>query len=319
MKNQSLEHLVTFPDGVTIILDKVNKSGPLGTSAVVSLFVDCLRTLNEASSAQSSRELFCEVVALLDYFYSTRGRFSVAVENSFQPLRAKLHAFNQDREIENLQELLSDWVGGVQKDRQDRLSMLNSKGARHLLGSDKVFLYDYSSTVMGVINELMKHTSTLEVIVSESRTADGGKPIVEEAIRIGCDISYIPDAAISQVMEGCDVVLVGVETVFPSGTFTNTVGTLGVAICAQYFGVPFMPVTETLKASSDMNENFDYSGVQKDLVDLLNNNLELNKERVVTNYPAIELIPGTLVNAYITEYGNLKPDEFCDIAQLNES
>ena len=80
-----------------------------------------------------------------------------------------------------------------------------------------------------------------------------------------------------------------------------------------------MPATETLKASNDMDENFDYGGVQKDLVDLLNNNWELNKERVVTNYPAIELIPGTLVTAYITEYGNVKPDEFCDIAQLNES
>ena len=91
MKNQSLEQFVSFPDGVRVILDKVNKSGPLGTSAVVSLFVDCLLTLTEDSSAQSSRELFCEVVDLLDYFHSTRGQYSVAVENSFQPLTAKLH------------------------------------------------------------------------------------------------------------------------------------------------------------------------------------------------------------------------------------
>lgn len=318
MKNQSLEQFVSFPDGVRVILDKVNKSGPLGTSAVVSLFVDCLLTLTEDSSAQSSRELFCEVVDLLDYFHSTRGQYSVAVENSFRPLRARLHDFNQNREVQVLQELLSDWVSVVQKDRHRRLSMLNSKGARHLLGSEKVFLYDYSSTVMGVVYELMKHTSTLEVIVSESRTADGGKPIVEEAIKIGCDVSYIPDAAISQVMKGCDVVLVGVETVFPSGAFTNTVGTLGVAICAQYYGVPFMPATETLKASNDMDENLDYGSVQKDLVDLLNNNWELNKERVVTCYPAIELIPATLVTSYITEHGNINPDEFCDVAQQNE-
>ena len=171
---------------------------------------------------------------------------------------------------------------------------------------------------MGVVYELMKHTSTLEVIVSESRTADGGKPIVEEAIKIGCEVSYIPDTAISHVMKDCDVVLVGVETVFPSGSFTNTVGTLGVAICAQYFGVPFMPVTETLKASNDMDENLDYGSVEKDLVDLLNNNWEFNKERVVTCYPAIELISGTLVTSYITEHGNINPDEFCDMAQLNE-
>ncbi|HCU81116.1 MAG TPA: hypothetical protein DGN60_08140 [Chloroflexi bacterium] len=318
MENQSLEQFVSFPDGVRVILDKVNKSGPLGTSAVVGLFVDCLLALTEDSSAQSSRELFCEVVDLMDYFDSTRGRYSVAVENSFRSLRARLNDFNQSREVQVLQELLSGWVNVVQKDRQRRLSMLNSKGARHLLGSEKVFLYDYSSTVMGVVYELMKHTSTLEVIVSESRTADGGKPIVEEAIKIGCDVSYIPDAAISQVMKGCNVVLVGVETVFPSGAFTNTVGTLGVAICAQYFGVPFVPVTETLKASNDMDENLDYGSVQKDLVDLLNNNWEFNKERVVTCYPAIELIPGALVTSYITEHGNINPDEFCDMAQLNE-
>ncbi|GIS67944.1 MAG: hypothetical protein CM1200mP6_10120 [Anaerolineaceae bacterium] len=39
-------------------------------------------------------------------------------------------------------------------------------------------------------------------------------------------------------------------------------------MCSVLWRFPFMPVTETLKASNKMDENLDYGSVEKDLVDL---------------------------------------------------
>lgn len=324
MTKLNIPHSVIYeryklPEGTKRILHKIANSSPLGTSIVMNLFAEALRTLAEESSATSGRELINQGVALLNYFEHTRGQYTAAVDNCFRPCHRKLTRIENETTA-NVRRVLLTCAQRLQEERIVRIKALFVRAAKHLSGARRLLLYDYSSTVMGITRELLRQQHNLELVVSESRTADGGRPIVEEASKMGCTVRYIPDAAIAQVIQDCDGVLVGVETVFPDGSFSNTVGTLGVAIHAEHFEIPFLPATESVKASPNRDHEHDNIEMKKDMTTLLTTSLvHPENVRIDTSYPAIEIVPGELVTTYLTEHGALGPAEVWAVARGPET
>jgi methylthioribose-1-phosphate isomerase len=78
--------------------------------------------------------------------------------------------------------------------------------------------------------------------------ADETRPLLQgarltafELQQAGVDVTLIMDSAAASVMSQglVDVVIVGTDRVAANGDFANKIGTLGLAIAAQYYGIPF--------------------------------------------------------------------------------
>lgn len=299
--------LSSFPPPVRQLMEAIECSGPLGTSTVIGMYGRALEMLAVDSTARSGRELAEQALNLIGYFLKTRGRFTVAVANSFAALRIQLDGMRAgDRNVEEVSLALRDFHRGLVSDRQDRLDAIAAAGANELSGADSLLLYDYSSTVFKVVAALAKENGNLLLVVPESRTCDGGLPILRHGKELACRQWLVPDAALAFAMPKCDAVLVGVETFFRDGSFTNTVGSLTTAIVANHFAVPFYAVTDLSKA--DHGGSRDAQPMRTFDEPLAGHSELLDGDRIGTTYPPLEKTPGNLVTAYITEKGVVRPD-----------
>lgn len=79
-----------------------------------------------------------------------------------------------------------------------------------------------------------------EVIVAESRPGREGVDVAETLAQDALDVSLIPDAAIAPALaqRSIEAVLVGADTIRPSGSVVNKVGTRGAALAARREDVP---------------------------------------------------------------------------------
>lgn len=200
---------------------------------------------------------------------------------------------------------LLDFSRRLESDRHDRLNAIATAGAAQLAEAESLLLYDYSSTVFKVIAALVKGNENLKLVVPESRACDGGLPILRQGLELACRLWLIPDVSLALAMPRCDAVLVGVETFFSDGSFTNTVGSLTTAIVASHFAVPFYAVTDLTKAdlagSREAQPQQTFSeplAGQRELIDV---------DRIETTYSPLERVPARLVTAYVTEKGFVEP------------
>ena len=299
--------LSSFPPPVRQLMEVIERSSPLGTSAVIGMYGRALEMLAVESTAKSGGELAEQALVLISYFLKTRGRFTVAVANSFAALRTQLDEMRAGAcNVEEVSLALRDFHRGLASDRQERLDAITAAGANELSGADSLLLYDYSSTVFKVVAGLAKENGNLQLVVPESRTCDGGLPILRHGKELACRQWLVPDAALAFAMPRCDAVLVGVETFFRDGSFTNTVGSLTTAIVANHFSVPFLAVTDLSKA--DHAGNRDAQPERTFREPLAGHSELLDGDRIGTTYPPLEKTPGDLVTAYITERGILRPE-----------
>jgi len=307
MKTSSRDpQLASLPASVHQRLVLIEGSGPLGTSAVIGAFGEALELLAADSEAVSAADLADQALSLAEYYMRTRGRFSVAVENCFSPLRSKLISLQAIAgRIEEVRNLLRSFSREQEKARKERQRAVAAEGAEHLSGTTSLLLYDHSSTVMNVVTALVQAGGELTLVVPESRTCAGFLPILRRGAELQCGLRLIPDAALAHAMPFCDTVLVGVETFFADGSFSNTVGTLTTAIVAKNFGIPFYAVTELTKAAAAGASEVQ---PQQAFFEPLADTSQLTKmEMLEVNYPPLELVPKELVTGFITEKGVLEP------------
>ena len=295
-----------LPPSVRRLLASIERSGPLGTSAVIGAFGEALELLAADSEAASGAILAGQALSLVDYFLSTRGRFSAAVDNCFSPLRAQLSSGQASTgSIDEVRNALRSFSRGQEKMRQERLRAVAASGAAHLSKAKSLLLYDYSSTVMNVVAALVQGGSELTLVVPESRTCAGFVPILRRGAELQCGLRLVPDAALAFAMPLCDAVLVGVESFFADGSFTNTIGSLTTAIVAEHCGVPFYAVTDLTKTAATGRAD---AQPQRAFTEPLADTCELtNVAFLDVNYPPLERVPADLVTGYITEKDVLDP------------
>lgn len=295
-----------MPRAVRQLVEEVESSGPLGTSAVIGIYGRALELLALESMARSGSELAGQAVALIDYFLVTRGGFTVAVANNFTSLRNQLEELREavcGEEVVN--RALLDFSHRLESGRQERLRTIAAAGAAQLAGTRSLLLYDYSSTVFEVVTALAKSDENLKLVVPESRTCDGGVPIIRQGRDLGCKLQLIPDVTLAFAMPKCDAVLVGVESFYSDGSFTNTVGSLTTAIVANHFSVPLYAVTDLNKADQEGDRGEQpMRSFSKSLAGISDLAGDASLE---TTYPPLEKVPGHLVTGYITERGVVVP------------
>jgi translation initiation factor 2B subunit (eIF-2B alpha/beta/delta family) len=118
------------------------------------------------------------------------------------------------------------------------------------MAGERVLTLSRSGTVLDALRQAEPAPS---VVVAESRPGREGIGVAERLAGAGLDVTAIPDAAVAATLAvgAIDAVLVGADTVRPSGAVINKVGTRGAALAAARADVPFYAACSVDKISVD--------------------------------------------------------------------
>ncbi len=143
--------------------------------------------------------------------------------------------------------------------------------------------------------------------------ADETRPVLQgarltawELDQAGLDVTLICDnMAASLMAEGAiDLVIVGTDRVTANGDVVNKIGTLGVAILARHFGIPFYVAcpSSTFDAATATGSEVEIEERDEREVTHIAG-IPIAPEGVKVRNPAFDVTPAELVTGIITEHG----------------
>jgi len=117
-----------------------------------------------------------------------------------------------------------------------------------------------------------------------------------------------------------DAVIVGADRIAANGDAANKIGTLGVAILARHFGVPFFVAAPTSTIDAATKTGADIPIEQRDAAEVTRfAGTQTAPEGVNVYNPAFDVTPAALITSIITERGVATPPNAEKIAELLKS
>jgi methylthioribose-1-phosphate isomerase len=166
-------------------------------------------------------------------------------------------------------------------------------------------------TAIGVIRAAFEGGKKISVLVPETRPKlQGARLTAYELKRLGIPYKIITDNMASMLMSmgkvGC--IVVGADRVLArTGHVVNKIGTLGLAISARYFGVPFYVAAPL--SSFDFERKPDEVKIEErdeqEVLTIAGKSIAPRGSKAVNL--AFDITPPELVSAIITEYGVYEP------------
>ena len=149
-----------------------------------------------------------------------------------------------------------------------------------------------------------------KVFADETRPLlQGARLTAWELQSAGLDVTLITDNMAASMMASGQVqlVIVGTDRVTANGDVVNKIGTLGVAVLAQHFGVPFYVAcpSSTIDAATASGDQVEIEERTPDEVTGFGGTRTAPQAMPVRN-PAFDVTPHALVRGLITEHGIIK-------------
>lgn len=145
------------------------------------------------------------------------------------------------------------------------------------------------------------------VVNTETRPYLQGSRLTSfELVHANVPNTLIADSAVSIAMarDMVDIIIVGADRIARNGDVANKIGTLGIAISAKHFGIPFYIAApkSTFDISISNGKEIPIEERPKDELIKVAGKLIAPEEVNVYN-PAFDITPKSLVSGYITEAG----------------
>ena len=298
MEKEALRN--ALPEAARPLFDDIVVPRVLGASAHIDRISQIVGEIGRQDSSPAGLILINQ---LLDYCCATRGQSSYAIINAVSELSARIQTqLPADFEVGRaVQAAVEQFQSAGRAHRQAIIATASAL----LKNCRKILLYDYSSTVDAVVQQLASDT---EIVIAESRTISGGLPFVKTCVQTHQSVSFIPDAALCQGLKGCDAVLIGAETFYPDGTALNTAGSEMAALLAHWQHVPYYVLTTAQKADMRALQGGGKVIEPKDLrFKMAAGMAEADAERLDFHVQGCVPIAPEFITAYITELGVLPP------------
>jgi methylthioribose-1-phosphate isomerase len=149
------------------------------------------------------------------------------------------------------------------------------------------------------------------VFADETRPLlQGSRITAYELKQNGIPVTVICDNMAAAVMSGgaVDAVIVGTDRVAANGDVANKIGTLGVAILAKHFGIPFLVAAPTSSVDLSLATGKQIPIEQRDAREVSAGLARRTAPADVDIYnPAFDVTPAALVTALVTERGVIRP------------
>ncbi|TVS16950.1 MAG: S-methyl-5-thioribose-1-phosphate isomerase [Gammaproteobacteria bacterium] len=156
--------------------------------------------------------------------------------------------------------------------------------------------------------------------------ADETRPVLQgarltawELGQAGLDVTLICDNMVAALMaEGAiDLVLVGTDRVTANGDVVNKIGTLGVAILAHHFGIPFYVACPSSTFDAATARGVEVEIEERDATEVTHvGGVAIAPAGVKVRNPAFDVTPADLVTGIITEYGIARAPLGINLRQL---
>lgn len=152
---------------------------------------------------------------------------------------------------------------------------------------------------------------SLRVYADETRPLLQGARLTSwELQRAGIDVTLITDSMAASMMAAghIDMVITGTDRVARNGDVANKIGTLGVAILARHFGIPFYVAAPSSTIDFDCLTGADIPIEERSADEVLGfAGVRTAPDGVKTRNPAFDVTPHALVTGLITERGIVRP------------
>lgn len=301
-----------LPPAAAALLTAIDSGEVLGASRQLRVLADCLLRIADASETNPGR-LHADVSLLTRHVVATRGASSQAVTNGMLRMTAPVLTVDSATASRRLRASVADF----RDDLNAWLAAVRDHGTRLLSGVRTVLAYDYSSTVAEVLREVAGGPGDLCVIVPEARSLDGGIKYLDDWRSADMTAHLIPDSAIPWALAGCDVVLIGAETLSAEGGCYNTIGTATTAHEAAGRGIPVYVLSVLLKTDTSPASSLR----PLPTLDFLNRlNLPINLKggdrlSLRGDFPDLDYTPPRDITGVVTENGILAPGEVGETAR----
>lgn len=186
----------------------------------------------------------------------------------------------------------------------ESLDHIASIGADLIRDGDRLFLYSMSSTVYRMIEAAAARGRRVSVVTTESRPGNEGLVTLSRLCPQGIDVTIGIDAALMELMRDCTAVYVGSDNVTSAGECLAKVGCSPSALAARYFGLPYYVAGDTSKFDPSSLEGAPISVREMPATDIV---ADAVPEHGHVRNPVFEMVPASLVTAYVTELGILHP------------
>ena len=149
------------------------------------------------------------------------------------------------------------------------------------------------------------------VYSDESRPLLQGSRLTSwELQQAGIDVTVITDNMAAHIMSKglIDLVIVGTDRIAANGDVANKIGTLGVAILAKHFGIPFYVASPFSTIDLDTPTGDDITIEERGVDEVTHFGLRRTApEDIKVRNPAFDVTPNELVTGIITDKGMIKP------------
>lgn len=160
------------------------------------------------------------------------------------------------------------------------------------------------------------------IFADETRPlCQGSRLTAWELQKAGLDVTLICDnmAASTMASGKIDLVIVGTDRVAANGDVANKIGTMGVAILAKHFGIPFYVAcpSSTFDSGTETGKDIVIEQRGADEVCFFGEKRTAPEGISVLN-PAFDVTPNELVTGIITEKGIITPPFYDNLQKLGE-
>lgn len=166
-------------------------------------------------------------------------------------------------------------------------------------------------TALGIIRTAYQQGRLNHVYACETRPRmQGLKLTAWELLRDGIPFHAIADGAAASLMGASriDLVIVGADRIAANGDTANKLGTLGLAVLAHHFGVPFVVAAPTSTLDLSMGDGSAIPIEERSADELTTiDGIRIAPEGCPVFNPAFDVTPGDLITTIVTERGVCRP------------
>jgi len=161
-------------------------------------------------------------------------------------------------------------------------------------------------TALAVVRSAIEIGKKVSVIATETRPLlQGSRLTAFELAKDKIPVKLICDSAAAQLMaQGVvDKVVVGADRILGSGHVTNKIGTLPIALAAEFYGIPFYAAAprSTLDLTTDVSRVVIEQRDQREVLSIAGKRFA--PANVEAFNPAFDITPPELVTGIVTDHG----------------
>lgn len=298
-----------------IIKLEVRGAPAIATFAGYALALEARRFADEASSAEA---LLTHALGSADSLNRTRPT-AVNLSRAMARIKAAVEAFAPGRDKAELCAFLLKQAQDIEREDRELCARLGSLGSE-LIGQGARIMTICNTgalttagigTAIGAFYTAHAEGKDITVFASETRPLlQGARLTAWELDRAGIRTFLITDNMAAHILreERIDMIMAGADRIARNGDTANKIGTLGLAILARHFGIPFYIVapTTTVDPATNCGEDIHIEERSADEVRVFQG-ARSAMEHIQVRNPAFDVTPASLISAIVTERGIHRP------------